>query len=535
MKKYLRLFITMFLCLAAGMNVSAQFEAGKTYTIANHNDVNAFMQDKDVNVVAVDAMSSTAYWLFEATANTNCYYVKNAVTGLYMQSCSANQVEVALGSTPVEYYIELKSEEGDGMYGMASTDQATYNFTAGTIGANWKATQDTSYGFGAVQGYAAVAGTNHRSFWKIVQQDIPAEPFSIKAGKVYDIRNYSDNNQFLKDRRTGTLLVEDGETNGYGLWTFEPTGNDNCFYMKNVLTGNYIQSTSGNEVEIVMGTTPVEIMVMNDPAKGEQFFGFASTDQANLSFTADQTFGINWKGNGTGQGFAVTLGGRPRSFWKVSEIETVTFADNADNTAAIAATTDAVTTAVSRAMVADAWNTLVVPFDMDADEASRNFGTASIAKFDNETDDGVLHFTTTATIEAGVPYLVKPQYDVVCIVAMNANVKSAQTTAEGTTYDFVGIYAPTTISTDAYYVAPGNTLKKNTAGSSLKAFRAYLQPKSGDAKALTGFDVDGQATGIISVDGNIETGKIYNLNGQQMNGCQQKGIYIVNGKKFVQK
>ena len=155
------------LALLATLAVQAQFDASKKYTIVNRNDANIFMQDNGTGVVALGSENASSYWQFEATANTNCYYVKNVATGNYMQSCSSNEVEVQTGTTPVEYYIELKTEEGEGMYGMASTDQTTYNFTAGTIGANWKNN-------GTVQGYAAVAGTNHRSFWTlaVVPDDI---------------------------------------------------------------------------------------------------------------------------------------------------------------------------------------------------------------------------------------------------------------------------------------------------------------------------------------------------------------------------
>ena len=160
MRKRVKLLAALLVACVTG--AFAQFDANKTYVISNRNDANVFMQDNGTGIVAVGAFNGNSYWKFEATANADCYYVKNAVTGKYMQSTAGNGVEVETGNTPVEIHILLCYEEGEGMYGFASTDQSTHNFTNGTIGANWKDN-------GTVQGFAAVIGTNHRSFWKVVE------------------------------------------------------------------------------------------------------------------------------------------------------------------------------------------------------------------------------------------------------------------------------------------------------------------------------------------------------------------------------
>jgi len=48
---------------------------------------------------------------------------------------------------------------------------------------------------------------------------------------------------------------------------------------------------------------------------------------------------------------------------------------------------------------------------------------------------------------------------------------------------------------------------------------------------------DGDVTGINEVETakTINNGRIYNINGQQVNGQLGKGLYIVNGKKYVVK
>lgn len=306
-----------------GLSSNTSFNSKRSYSIRNRNDENgnSYLQDNgnEDNVVAVDVINDNAYWKFEPTGKLNCFYVKNASTGKYLQSCSSNLEEVKLSATPVEYYIEMKSTEGNEMYGLASTDQNTYDFTAGTIGLNWKSKNDTHRPFDTGQGFAAVAGTNHRSFWKITEkEEAQAGPFPSESR--YTFSNFQDTNYYMKDGGTGRVLVETGQTTN-ALWQFEATDNTDCYYVRNAFTGQYMQSTKDNEQPVLTGDSPMEIMVVNDPAKGSNYYAFASTDQANLTFQNDQTFGANWRADGYAQGFAVTLGGRPRSFWKVTEVE----------------------------------------------------------------------------------------------------------------------------------------------------------------------------------------------------------------------
>ena len=523
-----------------GLASNTSFSTTKSYTILNRNaeNGNAYLQDNSNtdNVVAVAPISDDSYWKFEPTGNPNCFYVKNATTGRYLQSSNTNLQEVKLSATPVEYYIEAKSAEGEGMYGLASTDQTTYDFTGGTIGLNWKSKNDTGRLFDTGQGFAAVAGTNHRSFWRIAEkEEAPDGPFP--ADRKYTFTNFQDNNYYMKDGRTGRVLVETGRTSN-ALWQFEATGNDNCYYVRNALTGKYMQSTKSNEQPVLTADTPLEIMVVNDPAKGDAYFAFASTDQSNLTFQNDNTFGANWRAEGYAQGFAVTLGGRPRSFWKVTEVETEDFSDGIDNTAAISAAVGTGKNAfVKRTMKAGMWNTLVVPHAMNAQAIIRNFGDgAQVARFESETADGVLHFVSVGDIEAGIPYLVMPTIEVANIITLNTTISAGLTADEGIDYDFVGIYAPLTLATADYYVAAGNALKRNTAASQMPAFRAYFRHKTADVKQLVALDIDGIATAIslTPTPSPVGEGNWYDLSGRRIHQSSIKpGLYIIGGKKVI--
>ena len=221
-------------------------------------------------------------------------------------------------------------------------------------------------------------------------------------------------------------------------------------------------------------------------------------------------------------------------------METVDFDENTDNRAAITSAAGAGRNAVvARSLKKGTWNSIVVPHAMNVQAIIRNFGDgALVARQTGETGNGIIHFTTVSEIEAGIPYLVKPTIDVVSVITLNTNVSSNQVVDEGTSYDFVGVYAPTTISENDYFVADGNKLQRNTnPEGKLKAFRAYFKSKDNEAKPLVGFDVDGETTGIKNVAPAINDGvgnddNIYTLSGQRVKEAK-RGIYIVGGRKMV--
>lgn len=121
-------------------------------------------------------------------------------------------------------------------------------------------------------------------------------------------------------------------------------------------------------------------------------------------------------------------------------------------------------------------------------------------------------------------------------------------------YVWTGTYQQMSLPQNAYFVAqnPVNkktVIKQNVSGKSqTKGYRAYLVAASGETpvKALS-IDYDGVdeevTTGIDDIIADLTdpetTGKVYNLGGQLVsrNGLQSlpKGIYIMNGKKYVVK
>ena len=136
------------------------------------------------------------------------------------------------------------------------------------------------------------------------------------ADKVYTIECNNQSGKYMQDNGDGYIVPKALNDNSY--WKFEATANDGCYYVKNATTGLYMQKTSEYEVSVKTGADPVEIYIKNDPAKGTNVYGLASTDRTPHDFSSDETYGANYTANYV-QGYSAALGSRPNSFWKIVE------------------------------------------------------------------------------------------------------------------------------------------------------------------------------------------------------------------------
>ena len=320
MKRKLILMVQVFLASMMTVINAQSFDAEKTYTIECNNQAGKYMQDNDDGFIVPKGFNDNSYWYLIATGNEGCYYVKNATTNRYMQKTSEYQVSVKTGDDPVEILIKNDPAKGTNVYALASTDQDLSFSGDKTYGAN--------YTEAYVQGFKANLGANPNSFWKIVEQAIPgSEPETghvFSADKIYTIVCKPDFNTFMQDNGTGGLLL--GAESAGTLWCFEPTENANCYYVKNVKTGNYIQACPDSEVPATMGTEPVEYYIKGDVAgsqAGENFYRMTSTDRTPHDFNAN-TIGLNRAGDNTKvQGFASVTGANQWSVWCIREVEKV--------------------------------------------------------------------------------------------------------------------------------------------------------------------------------------------------------------------
>ena len=480
MKKALLLFCAAF-CAAQTM-FGLTIEEGKYYTIANRNDVNLYVKDTGNDIIQMGALDDACYWQFIATSNEGCYYVKNKKTGRYAQQCSTStEVNVTMGDAPVEYRVKECPAEGTDMFGLTSTNESNYEFTAGCIGWNWK--NDNT-----VQTFAAVEGTNHRSFWKLT---LVTPPMVISTNKVYIMSNRNDNNVYIKDNGGEELAM--GGLDNASLWQFEDAGNGQ-FYVKNVKTGRYAQACpTTTEVPITMGDAPVAYVVVNcSDQEGNDCFGLTSADQANTEFT-DGCIGWNWRNDNIVQTYAAKAGQNHRSFWKFTELEPQ--AITAAGYASYCDTEDVIVLGAQayKGTVAGSYVSLAEVNDVPA-------GSAVVLK-------GSLYATVATTSQSD----------------MSGNDLKASNgiIADGTQYilaedeGIVGFY-------------------KAEIGTTIAAGKAYISSEAG-VKAF--FFEGNDATSIneelrMKSEELYEGAPIYNLSGQRLDKMQ-KGINIVAGKKIA--
>ena len=229
-----------------------------------------------------------------------------------------------------------------------------------------------------------------------------------------------------------------------------------------------------------------------------------------------------------------------------------------------------------RVLNAGMWNTLCLPFSLNEEQtkAALPEGFEIVDFYSVKNDKLTFKKHYYQMIDAGRPYLIwipgtqGEKYDMMFQfptgttsyvayddktsglkpINVNGEVDSADK------YVWTGTYQQMSLPENAYFVAqnPDNgktVIKQNVSGKSkTNGYRAYLVAASGvtPVKALS-INYDGVdeevTTGIDDIIADLTdpetTGKVYNLGGQLVsrNGLQSlpKGIYIMNGKKYVVK
>ena len=134
----------------------------------------------------------------------------------------------------------------------------------------------------------------------------------------------------------------------------------------------------------------------------------------------------------------------------------------------------------------------------------------------------------TGVIPAGTGIIVKGETSVKLSFAAAG---AAAADLEGN--KMVGVLADTDLTGKQCYILSAGAFWPCTGGT-LAAGKAYLDiaPTSGDAKVID-VEVDGDETAISTVNADQQSNSIYTINGIQVKNAQQKGIYIINGKKVV--
>ena len=195
----------------------------------------------------------------------------------------------------------------------------------------------------------------------------------------------------------------------------------------------------------------------------------------------------------------------------------------------------------------NAWNTLVLPFDLTADQIAAAFGAdAKVAAYTGATagTDGTytLNFKEATTITANTPVFIhSAQNNADGYTFTGVEVKNATPTQTAEGFNFVGTYTATTVPVGNYFINSSNKFfKAGDDKTNIKGTRATFEPVGAatSAKGL-GFNVteDGTTTAINSITMQEElnvNAPMYNLAGQQVTKAY-KGVILQNGKKFINK
>ena len=201
---------------------------------------------------------------------------------------------------------------------------------------------------------------------------------------------------------------------------------------------------------------------------------------------------------------------------------------------------------LNRTLVADKWNTLCVPFAISEEEIKANFGKGTLVEKLDAVNGNTVNFADATSIEAGVPYLIKPTVAGTTYTFYGKEVSADAPKTEGNAdVTFQGIYSPTDITNNgtvkAAGVTEGGKVLFVNPGSKTKAFRCFftISDNASITPAMLKISIKGVETAINSIvmdNSNATDNAVYNLQGQRVNGNSlTKGIYIKNGKKFAVK
>lgn len=201
---------------------------------------------------------------------------------------------------------------------------------------------------------------------------------------------------------------------------------------------------------------------------------------------------------------------------------------------------------LKRSFVADdTWYTICLPFNVAQKQLVEVFGgeKVELRTFDH-MEGMVMYFKSVENLEAGVPYLIKPNKNLDNLLFENVKIDMAahpdlQVGADG--YFMKGTYQATELNPDGtnLFLGDNNTFFRPSENDHrMKGTRVYfIIPRKAVGKVLS-YDTETIVDGIVDVEVNSQSNsqKVYNINGVYVGDNLQNltpGVYIVDGKKVV--
>ena len=191
--------------------------------------------------------------------------------------------------------------------------------------------------------------------------------------------------------------------------------------------------------------------------------------------------------------------------------------------------------------------TMCLPFDLSKEMITEIFGNETKVYLYDGYKNGELSFSTVkeGVLNAGMPFLMRPEYYVEQPTFADVTVKS--TTAQavgGGEWEFCGTFGSYELAADGtqlFLTADGTLAKPKVGSQKMRGFRCYLKKAAGTANAsaqLPSVTIDGETNAIKTAEYAAPTSgtTAYSLSGMKLNaGCKTAngGIMIIDGKKFI--
>ena len=208
---------------------------------------------------------------------------------------------------------------------------------------------------------------------------------------------------------------------------------------------------------------------------------------------------------------------------------------------------------MQRRLTVGKWHTICLPFALNETQAACFSDIRKLSDIDGDMENVELVFSDRLTeMQAGVPYLVKVEEDIETLtfhnvlVELGADSEGAVTiSSDQLQVTMTGSYSPIASLKNAYFIN-NNTFyfADEESDVTMNGFRAYITV-SGNEMEINKMliNIDGETTGIEEtlLDQDKKDFTIYNINGQMVaediKDLQNlpKGIYIINGTKYIKK
>lgn len=555
--------LTLALSVSALFASAQSYEAGKVYSIKNkkHSAYAAAMPQTNLMAVGSKNANLNLSELFTITpvdGSTNVYTIKPYVDGSkYVYYINTNDADANVGLTTTEGentkwiittsstdgYMLIKPGNGKGASWNKRGKNTDWNMDAigqwikNTDGTSADLTDDNKWAITEVTSDEVTAAITaykgaYINFYANLSPIEDAKKTQIgyatnlnefiekaKAGTKSDVTNLGIYNAAVNPNKVNWNLPVDGKV--YKIYGLYKSGDKIYAGTQSGEAAKYYvaQKTSGTNVYRFVSTTADAEALTYSSRKD---FTVGVTNRINLG-ALTLTFGdvaVAVASNGTLNQFT---GNGSNSFKNNSGVKfsTEMYFEEATDYAGHEVT-------LTQSSDGKAYATLNLPFATTIPEGvtayKKGESTGASVKLEE-------YKPTNNVLPANTPVLLQANE------AGEKTFAPAAYVAKDNTTGFNGTLAATAVTGNAYILAKdGNTVKfcrLSSTNNTVNANKAYLTVPAASATALN-FDFGGVATGIENaVADKANNAPIYDLSGRRVMNAVKGGIYIQNGKKFV--